>query len=733
MRHLVSIGALAIAFLASLLPAQQLPDAGAVSQQSEPGLDYVVLGDRTSPYDASVVAAFSSLPVQHGGRVKPLLAIARTGLFSISHKRSVTTPSDETLGPSEWLLDTAFHPLRGRAYPVFTVTLDSVLQEMGLADIARKKRDRYSFAELEPGLARLFELAGSAARVEEKDRDAVQSQVVALRGAVREYAWLRSSLDFARMSVSVHRSEALRAAFPDRPRLRLSELLAEMRTLAAVFDAAESRAGQNAVLAVLFDAFHAIADPEVRVGAGQALAWFAPDDPAVEEWASPAELVLYRVLQSFGKSSSAESVALVLESLGAFDFLKNQWQVQQIDEQILAEKFRRVSEEEMQRHIDLVARLEALVDTLDDPASPSARDAASALRSTALAQGGDDAATVPLEVSYYRQDALGWAWLGFLFAFVTLALSWLAPRARALYRTGEVLTVGSNLLVTWGLVHRCLIMGRPPVANLYETFLFIACSAVWLGLTMEWINRRRAALSIAAISGLVGLWAGARFEVFNAEDTMAPLQAVLISNFWLSTHVVCITLGYAVALFCGLLGHLWILGKLFGIAPHNAAGYSRLSKQIYGTLCFSLIFTVVGTILGGIWAAESWGRFWGWDPKENGAFLIAVAQLFILHGRMGGYFKDWSVAMLAIATNGVVAFSWWYVNVMGVGLHSYGFSSAIVRAVWSFWGVEAAFLGLGLFVWLTGRHLVRHPDRIEAAAAKGGAEDLRPAPAAPHG
>ena len=101
----------------------------------------------------------------------------------------------------------------------------------------------------------------------------------------------------------------------------------------------------------------------------------------------------------------------------------------------------------------------------------------------------------------------------------------------------------------------------------------------------------------------------------------------------------------------------------------------------YGVLCFALLFSVVGTILGGIWANESWGRFWGWDPKENGALLICLSQLAILHARMGGFLKPFGVAMAAIVAGCVVAFSWWGVNLLGVGLHSYGFTGGILTAL----------------------------------------------------
>jgi cytochrome c biogenesis factor len=118
--------------------------------------------------------------------------------------------------------------------------------------------------------------------------------------------------------------------------------------------------------------------------------------------------------------------------------------------------------------------------------------------------------------------------------------------------------------------------------------------------------------------------------------------------------------------------------------------------MVYGVLCFGLIFSTVGTILGGIWANESWGRFWGWDPKENGALLIVISQLVILHARKGGFLREFGVAIAGAAAGCVVAFSWWGVNLLGVGLHSYGFTSGIQSALSSYYAIQGSIVLLGL-------------------------------------
>jgi len=105
-------------------------------------------------------------------------------------------------------------------------------------------------------------------------------------------------------------------------------------------------------------------------------------------------------------------------------------------------------------------------------------------------------------------------------------------------------------------------------------------------------------------------------------------------------------------------------------------------------VCFGLLLSVFGTIMGGVWANDSWGRFWGWDPKENGALLICLWEIMILHARMGGYIRDRGLAVMAVLGAVVVSASWWGVNLLGVGLHSYGFTSGVVMALASFWAFE---------------------------------------------
>ncbi len=172
------------------------------------------------------------------------------------------------------------------------------------------------------------------------------------------------------------------------------------------------------------------------------------------------------------------------------------------------------------------------------------------------------------------------------------------------------------------------------------------------------------------------------------------MQAVLDTQFWLATHVVCITIGYSTTFLAGFLGIAYLFGyHLTGKLGKKEA--DQIIRMTYGTLCFALFFSFIGTVLGGLWADDSWGRFWGWDPKENGALIIVLWNALVLHARWGKMIGPTGLATLAIAGNIATAWSWFGVNELSVGLHAYGFTEG--RAFWllMFMLSQLVFIGLG--------------------------------------
>jgi ABC-type transport system involved in cytochrome c biogenesis permease subunit len=187
---------------------------------------------------------------------------------------------------------------------------------------------------------------------------------------------------------------------------------------------------------------------------------------------------------------------------------------------------------------------------------------------------------------------------------------------------------------------------------------------------------------------LILLMVAARFSTQG--DTLGVVVAVLDSNFWLSTHVVTITMGYAGCLAAGLVGHLYLLQALR--KPRYDPSLQTIARAIYGLLAFGLIFSFLGTMLGGVWADQSWGRFWGWDPKENGALLIVLWCAILFHARIAGMIGSLGVAAGSVLGVIVVLMAWLGINLLGVGLHSYGFTSGLARGLWTSVAFEVSFV-----------------------------------------
>ena len=272
----------------------------------------------------------------------------------------------------------------------------------------------------------------------------------------------------------------------------------------------------------------------------------------------------------------------------------------------------------------------------------------------------------------------------YVLALLALFASWLGkPAWLALaQRTALGLLCAGALVHTAGLTARIVLQGRPPVTNLYSSAIFIGWAAVLIGILLERIYRRGFGTAVAASSGFASLIIA--HHLASDGDTMEMMRAVLDSNFWLATHVVTVTIGYSGAFLAGALGLAYAAWRHLAPRPDPATG-KTLASMAYGVICFALFFSFVGTVLGGIWADQSWGRFWGWDPKENGALLIVLWNATILHARWGGFVRVKGLMAMAIFGNVITSLSWFGVNMLGVGLHSYGF-------------MDSAFFALSVFI-----------------------------------
>ncbi len=300
------------------------------------------------------------------------------------------------------------------------------------------------------------------------------------------------------------------------------------------------------------------------------------------------------------------------------------------------------------------------------------------------------------ELFYNRLRPFTWALLACGLALLSVLLFLLAGWPST-YRVAFLALVAATLLQTAGFALRMGITGRPPVTNLYETFLFVAFMGVLLGLVLEWTARPPLGVLVGGVAGLAFLVVARAFS--GGGDTMGMLVAVLDSNLWLTTHVVTISIGYSGVVVAGIIGHVVLLGELAGKRP----GEDLLSsdRTLRTVLAFGLFFTVIGTLRGGIWADQSWGRFWGWDPKENGALVIILWVAVLLHARISGWIGPLGLAAGSLGGIVCVALAWLGVNLLGVGRHAYGFTSGVSQGLLILILIE--LLLMGVLPWLARR------------------------------
>ena len=280
----------------------------------------------------------------------------------------------------------------------------------------------------------------------------------------------------------------------------------------------------------------------------------------------------------------------------------------------------------------------------------------------------------------------------YIVAFLLACCSWFRF-SEWMNRSAHFLILLAVLIHTTGLVTRMILENRPPVTNLYSSAIFVGWGAVILGLVLERFYRDGIGNVIAGIVGFLTLLIAHNLSLSG--DTMEMMQAVLDTNFWLATHVVVITLGYSATFVAGFLSLVYIARGLFTKTLSRATA-KGLARMVYGIICFATLFSFVGTVLGGIWADQSWGRFWGWDPKENGALMIVIWNALILHCRWGGIVREQGLINLAVIGNVITAFSWFGVNLLSIGLHSYGFMDGSFQWMVIFTISQMFFLGLGV-------------------------------------
>lgn len=293
-----------------------------------------------------------------------------------------------------------------------------------------------------------------------------------------------------------------------------------------------------------------------------------------------------------------------------------------------------------------------------------------------------------LEVVYLEGHPFRVAWICCALAAFALGMSRRGARGFGV-RAAWALAIVALLFQAAGFTARSLVTGRAPVTNMYETVVWLAFAALAIALFLEARYRTRGFL-LGATPLAAAVLLLADLLPTTLDSSLHPLVPVLRSNFWLAAHVITITTSYASFALALALAHgvLWR-----AIRTRRRSGDDALHGYVDRALQIGVLLLAAGTILGGVWANYSWGRFWGWDPKETWALIALIVYLFFLHGRLARWWAGFGMAVGAILGFQSVIMAWYGVNfVLGVGLHSYGFGSGGVHWAILFLAVECAFV-----------------------------------------
>lgn len=297
--------------------------------------------------------------------------------------------------------------------------------------------------------------------------------------------------------------------------------------------------------------------------------------------------------------------------------------------------------------------------------------------------------TISLELAFNRWQPFLWSWITMLAALISLTLGVMSgeqkqgkPLPRAARHSpfllgGLAVYIVSLIVQTIGFAMRMAIAGRAPVSNMYETVIFVAFMAAVFALILECVYRRGfIALAGAAVATLALVLADQL--PLALDPKISPMVPVLRTNYWLTVHVLTIVSSYAAGTLAWGLGNMTLVLLVFRRAKGGADRDSlkTLAHYTYRALQIAVLLLATGTFLGGWWAAESWGRFWGWDPKEVGALIALICYVIPLHARYLGWVQDFGLAVAAVLCYASILLSWYVVNfLVAAGLHSYGFSS----------------------------------------------------------
>lgn len=586
---------------------------------------------------------FTDIPIQEGGRIKPLDTFARNQALAFYGKRKI---KHENLTAIDWLLNLFTHPEKGLDQQIFNIRNPEVVNALELE--WTNNFHKYSYNEIFPGVENQLTLIRSIFEKKENDRDAFENQFAELYQNIMKYREIVSSLSCLLPLFNVYSPETAESLHIEPGQLTSYAHIMSHRS--SLFDASQGILSkqenewsetEREIALLLYNLQQASADDFAK-----ALKIIPPsENDSTGMWISPWELFDGREIEPHQDK--------IIKSL---------------------EKF-------------LYARFEN---------NTIAQNAAlNSYKTGILSYPGEriDFSIIEYESWLNKAKLFTNSLVFYLLGFIFLGISWMIRPTLFRKIAFGSLTLGF-LLHTYGIILRMVIMSRPPISTIYETVIFVGFVIVLFSLIIEYTRQDGLGVFLGSISGAMLHYVG--FGYAADGDTLEMLVAVLNSNFWLATHVTTIILGYGTSLLAGLIGHLYLIEKIR--VPKDSVRLKSIYNNMFGVTLIALFFTLFGTILGGIWADQSWGRFWGWDPKENGALLIVLWQLMMVHMRLSGLAKPDKFALGMVLNNIIVIMAWFGVNLLSIGLHSYGFVSGIAVNIILFTLFELV-TGFGTYYW----------------------------------
>ena len=596
--------------------------------------------DSLKPTKVKSLENFKKIPLISEGRIKPLETYAESFLLRFSGRRKY---ADET--GLEWFSRFLFAPRTTYNDKIFLINNPEILEAI---KVEPEQRRRYSYKQIEPGYDKLRELSESVKGIDGKELSVVEREVVRLFNNLQYYIRLSGAFayafphpDFDINAEAVKKTLGLpldtdKFSYYDifMVRNKIAEVGTEIfKKDPSTWDKDEQRIVGIVNALMFWDQNYADIPLEI-------IPSMSHED---DQWVAPMDILLLRTQQP----------AYFEEVTQIRNMMIHYWNGSQLE-------------------FDIAVK--AYLESVKNRLSPKEKEVVDRF---------------PLELAYNHFKLFAWAKLFYGLRFMFLLFSLMSTKKIFVKLLGLFAIMGfiPHLIA---LILRIMIMARPPVSNLYETFIFVGLISAILGFIIEGVNRNQLGFTITTTCGMIFLFIAEKFS--SDGDTMQMLVAVLNSNFWLSTHVTSITIGYAGSSVAGIMGHIYLLQACF--RPNDKKRLETIFKNMMGILGFGLTMTFLGTALGGIWADQSWGRFWGWDPKENGALLIFLWCAIIFHARLAKLINPLGVAVGCAMTLLVVMWAWFGVNLLSVGLHSYGFTSGIANALIAFVIAEFTFIAV---------------------------------------